>query len=103
EVNGYWMCDLGRFGYHWVESDQRLTRPLVRGAHGLAPAAWHDAIPALCSQLSAASRDGGVRFLTSAHASHEELFLLWILAEGLSGADVATTISVSWRVSDKEQ
>ena len=21
DVNGYWMCDIGRFDYHWVESD----------------------------------------------------------------------------------
>ena len=21
EVNGYWMCDIGRFDYHWIEAD----------------------------------------------------------------------------------
>ena len=26
-VNGYWMCDIGRFDYHWIESDARLTQP----------------------------------------------------------------------------
>ena len=30
EVNGYWMCDIGRFDYHWVEGDERLQRPLLR-------------------------------------------------------------------------
>ena len=30
DVNGYWMCDIGRFDYHWIESDDRLRRPLVR-------------------------------------------------------------------------
>src|SRR4026209_2375284 len=29
-VNGYWMCDIGRFDYHWIEGDSRLTAPLVR-------------------------------------------------------------------------
>ena len=29
EVNGYWMCDIGRFDYRWIESDDRLRRPLV--------------------------------------------------------------------------
>ena len=24
EVNGYWMCDIGRFDYHWIEGDDRL-------------------------------------------------------------------------------
>ena len=30
DVNSYWMCDIGRFDYHWIEGDQRLQRPLVR-------------------------------------------------------------------------
>ena len=30
EVNGYWMCDIGRFDYHWVEGERRLQQPLVR-------------------------------------------------------------------------
>ena len=31
EVNGYWMCDIGRFNYHWIEGDERLEQPLVGG------------------------------------------------------------------------
>ena len=30
DVNGYWMCDIGRFEYHWIEGDDRLRKPLVR-------------------------------------------------------------------------
>jgi NADH-quinone oxidoreductase subunit G len=45
EVNGYWMCDIGRFEYHWIESDDRLRRPLVRNEQGVQePAAWSDAM-----------------------------------------------------------
>ena len=32
------MCDIGRFDYHWIEGDDRLRRPLVRDAHGVAAA-----------------------------------------------------------------
>ena len=28
EVNGYWMCDIGRFDYHWIEGEDRLQKPL---------------------------------------------------------------------------
>ncbi len=35
DVNGYWMCDIGRFDYHWIEGDDRLRRPLVRDEHGV--------------------------------------------------------------------
>ena len=45
DVNGYWMCDIGRFGYHWVEGDTRLRRPMLRRAGGLEAVAWHDAEP----------------------------------------------------------
>ena len=32
DVNSYWMCDIGRFEYHWIEGDDRLRRPLARNA-----------------------------------------------------------------------
>lgn len=34
EVNGYWLCDRGRFGYEFVNDDRRLRRAAVRGARG---------------------------------------------------------------------
>ena len=34
DVNGYWMCDIGRFDYHWVEGDDRLRKPLRPGRGG---------------------------------------------------------------------
>src|SRR3989442_911808 len=108
DVNGYWMCDIGRFDYHWAESDARLTQPLVRTANGVQqPVAWHDALRALevrlaenavdvgttqarlaeaASGSSAAKADSakaGLVFLTSAHASLEELHLLKRLATAI--------------------
>ena len=32
DVNSYWMCDIGRFDYHWVADGSRLTQPLVVGS-----------------------------------------------------------------------
>jgi NADH-quinone oxidoreductase subunit G len=113
DVNGYWMCDIGRFEYHWVEGDDRLRRPLVRTEGGaLEPVSWHDAQAKVADRLEAAYRDRGqsrtsgptpVRFLLSAHASHEELFLFRRLTEELLGADGPQAISVSWRYRDKPQ
>ncbi len=37
QVNGYFLCDRGRFGYEFVNSARRLRRPLLRKAGG-APA-----------------------------------------------------------------
>ena len=30
EVNGYFLCDRGRFGYEFVNSENRITRPIIR-------------------------------------------------------------------------
>ncbi len=44
-VNQSWLCDKGRYGYEAVNSDNRLTEPLVRSAGGvLEPATWSQAL-----------------------------------------------------------
>src|SRR5262252_5765344 len=94
EVNGYWMCDIGRFGYHWIEGDDRLRRPLVRQGNDLVPAAWHDILPKLTERLTAAGKANpdGIHFLLSAHASNEELFLFRQMTEDLLGEHGAQSI-----------
>jgi NADH-quinone oxidoreductase subunit G len=34
EVNGYFLCDRGRYGYAFVNSDRRVRRPLLRRGDG---------------------------------------------------------------------
>ena len=88
------MCDIGRFGYHWIESDERLRSPLVReGAGHQQATTWDSALGAL-GERAAAVAGQGFTFLVSAHASNEEIFLIERLA---------SAIAVSWTVSDKHQ
>jgi predicted molibdopterin-dependent oxidoreductase YjgC len=105
DINGYWMCDLGRFEYHWVEGATRLRKPLVRSGATQAPAAWHDVEPRLRDALSAAggADPESVRFLVSAHASTEELFVLKDIVVGLVGANGTSAVTVSWNLSEKRQ
>jgi NADH-quinone oxidoreductase subunit G len=104
DVNGYWMCDIGRFKYHWVEGETRLRRPMMRGA-SLEQAAWHDVEPRLrdAVQEAGSSDPGSVRFLVSAHAANEELFVLKQLVEGLLGDDGMNAVTLAWSRSDKPQ
>ena len=45
DVNGYWMCDIGRFDYHWIEGDDRAASAAgARPAALQQPVSWHDAI-----------------------------------------------------------
>jgi NADH-quinone oxidoreductase subunit G len=107
EVNGYWMCDIGRFDYRWIEGDDRLLRPLVRnpGSAGtpgtLEPVDWREAVTKAADRITAAGDASVLRFLVSAHASIEELFLIGRLggAFGLPEDGVA----VSWRTREKPQ
>ena len=106
EINDYWMCDIGRFEYHWIEGDARVRKPLHRTSEVLQePIAWPDAIAKVCDRLAAAgtANPEGVRFLLSAHASHEELFLFKRLTEELMGDSGPKAISVSWRYREKPQ
>ena len=38
DVNGYWMCDIGRFDYHWIEGDERLQQAAAAQRSGRARA-----------------------------------------------------------------
>jgi NADH-quinone oxidoreductase subunit G len=44
EVDGGWLCDKGRFTYPHLAAEDRVLEPLARGAHGLEPVAWEDAL-----------------------------------------------------------
>src|SRR5262245_15094035 len=106
DVNGFWMCDIGRFQYTWVESEQRLRKPLILTKDGVhQTATWKDALVRVRDLVDAAGRKdpASVRFLASAHASHEELFLLKQLSVGMKGEDGTGHVHVTWRKSEKQQ
>jgi NADH-quinone oxidoreductase subunit G len=105
DVNGYWMCDIGRFNYHWIEGDDRLQRPLQRDAAGtLQPVTWADILVKLREKLGATNEVNlaTLRFLVSAHASNEEFFLIGSLVERLGG-DPNQAMTVGWKTSEKVQ
>ena len=105
DVNSYWMCDIGRFDYQWVESDKRLKRPMLRRGQVLEPAPWHDVDAGVRDRIQEAgsSDAASVRFLVSAHASTEELFVLRQLVEGLLGPEGMKAVSVAWTRTQKAQ
>ena len=103
DVNGYWMCDIGRFNYHWIEGERRLRRPMMRTGSALEAAAWHDVRPRVRDRLQEAAAASSLRFLVSAHASTEDLFVLKQLVQGLLGGDRLDAVTVSWVQSVKEQ
>jgi len=97
EVNGYWMCDIGRFDYPWVEGDRRLNQPHVGRGASWRSVPWADALMGVARAVDAAGGPSAVRFLVSAHASLEELYALKQAVGGTAN------ITISWRTREKPQ
>jgi len=85
QVNETWMCDKGRYAYHYAESKERLEKPLIRGQE----AAWEDALNEVSGKLAEVKSD--VVVLASGRLSNEDLFNLKSLADGLGGKAVLYT------------
>jgi NADH-quinone oxidoreductase subunit G len=82
-VNELWICDKGRFAYHFTESEERLRQPLVRQDGELKPASWEEAVRTAAAGIRGAS--GSFVALGSGRLSNEDIFNLKALAEGLGG------------------
>ena len=82
-VNEIWICDKGRFAYHFTESDKRLGQPLVKVNGKLEPASWENAIAEITQKV--AGKKEQVVVLAGGRLSNEDLFNLKQLADGLGG------------------
>ncbi len=85
-VNNGNLCIRGRFGYSYVNSEERLTRPLVRKDGKLVETDWKEAIDAVVSGFAKARADKGIGILSGARLTNEEFFLLKNLAGALGDA-----------------
>lgn len=83
EVNEIWICDKGRFTYHYYESPERLTSPLIRRGDQLVKTSWDEAIEYAAQQVKAAGSKLAV--VTSGRLSNEDLFTLKQLSEKTGG------------------
>jgi NADH-quinone oxidoreductase subunit G len=52
EVNKYWMCDEGRFNYHYVQDEQRIIEPQMNQSGTLAVSGWDTSIDLAKSTLA---------------------------------------------------
>jgi NADH-quinone oxidoreductase subunit G len=83
-VNEIWICDKGRFGYHFAGKDnQRLSQPLVRKDGELVPSNWDDAINAVAERFKQAGED--LFTLVGGRLTNEDLFNLRQITRSLGG------------------
>jgi NADH-quinone oxidoreductase subunit G len=77
-INGDFLCAKGRFGFDFVDSKDRLTKPLVRNAQGkLEPTTWEHAIRVVAAKFKEI-RDAGrtIGVIGSNSTTNEENYLL---------------------------
>jgi NADH-quinone oxidoreductase subunit G len=84
EVNGPWMCDLGRMVYKNVHDEKRLQSPLVRKDGELQAVTWQEAWTRLIALIQP---DSVALALASPQQSLEELVLFRRLMAELTGAE----------------
>ncbi len=89
QVNEIWMCDKGRFAYHYAESEERMNRPHIRRDGKSARASWDAAIKLAGEEFARAKKN--LLVLASGRLSNEDLFNLKALADQVNGKAVMYT------------
>ena len=77
DVNQWWMCDAGRYGYKTID-EQRLTIPQLREHGTLQQATWEEALARIGSTLSRlrdAKQLDQVGVILSSHLTNEDLYV----------------------------
>jgi NADH-quinone oxidoreductase subunit G len=85
-VNSSWMCDYGRLNFHYINSPERLQRPLIREKEGLIDASWKTALARAGEGLKKFAKDQ-IAIVASARMTNEELWLTRKLIESLGTTD----------------
>jgi NADH-quinone oxidoreductase subunit G len=75
EVNRWWICDAGRYGFGFVDDPSRVATPLRRERSGQAPATWDAAVTAVADALTRHSPDQ-IGVIASPRMANEDLFAL---------------------------
>ncbi len=98
-VNECWIADRDRFSYEALNSDERLTRPMLKQGGNWTEVDWQTALEYVANGLRHVIAEGGantIGMLASPHSTIEELSLAGALMRGL-GSD-----NIDWRLRHAE-
>ncbi len=87
-VDDGFLFDRGRYGYGFIQSEQRLRTPLIRKGASLEPATWAEAFDFVANRLKAIRQQYGpaaIGGIAGTHSTNEELYLFQKLLRGLVG------------------
>ena len=83
QLNECWLSDKDRFSYEGLNSEARLSHPMVKGEAGWQEVDWQVALDRVAAGLKSAGGEFGA--LASPHSTLEELYLVGRLAAALGG------------------
>ena len=90
-VNGISTCVKGKFGYDFINSDDRLTKPLVRDDRGeFREATWDEALDRVADGLGGIKAEHGgeaLSLIASSKATNEENYLMGKFARQVLGTN----------------
>ncbi len=82
-VNAISTCIKGKFGWDFINSEERLTKPLIRKNGIFVESTWEEALQLVASKLGSIHKEhgeGSVGFISSSKTSNEENYLMQKLA-----------------------
>ncbi|MCQ6277560.1 formate dehydrogenase subunit alpha [Bacillus sp. V3B] len=85
-VNGISTCVKGKFGWDFVNSEKRLTKPLIRKGEKFYEATWDEALSFIAEKFLSIKEENGsdsLGFIASSKCSNEENFLFQKLARAI--------------------
>lgn len=89
-VNGISTCVKGKFGWDFINSEERLTKPLIRRGDEFVEASWEEALSLIAAKLKEMKDAHGadsIGFVSSSKCSNEENFLFQKLARAVFGTN----------------
>lgn len=82
-VNAISTCVKGKFGWDFINSEERLTKPLIRRGEAFEEASWEEALDLVAAKLGGIHRKHGrdsVGLISSSKITNEENYLMQKLA-----------------------
>src|SRR6266481_5660695 len=89
-TNGISTCIKGKFGWDFVNSSDRLTKPLIREGGKFREANWDEALALVARRLAEIKAQSGpdsLAFISSSKCTNEESYLMQKLARAVIGTN----------------
>mgnify|MGYP002364563968 FL=1 len=107
EINECWLSDKDRFSYEGLNSEDRLSKPMIKRNNQWITCDWQEALLFVVQNLKACVNQYGGRAigaLGSPHSTLEELYLLQKLVRGLGSNNIDHRLRQSdFRVDNYQQ